>query len=157
MKLRNGKPAFILDLGAPRDFEPAVGDIDDNVFLYDIDSLEQTCEENRRTRKKEIEQARRLIAEETDKFMHDVYHQATGPVVKRLREEWHDIRRQEVDILKTKLAHLDPQDLEEIEKAIERIVNKLLHPPLKTLKDEARQGTPHGLIDALKRLFRLGD
>ena len=50
-----------------------------------------------------------------------------------------------------------PQDLEEIEKSIERIVNKLLHPPLKTLKDEAREGTPHGLIDALKRLFHLGD
>ena len=83
--------------------------------------------------------------------------QATGPVVKRLREEWHDIRRQEVDLLNKKLVHLAPQDLAEIEKAIERIVNKLLHPPLKTLKDEARQGPPHGLIDALKRLFHLGD
>jgi glutamyl-tRNA reductase len=43
-KQANYKPVFILDLGAPRDFDPAVGDLDDNVFLYDIDDLEATCE-----------------------------------------------------------------------------------------------------------------
>ncbi len=37
------KPVFILDLGAPRDFEPAVGEFDEYVFLYDIDDLEATC------------------------------------------------------------------------------------------------------------------
>lgn len=154
---RNARPVFVLDLGAPRDIEPAVGDLEDSVFLYDIDSLEQTCERNRAKRTKEIERAQRLIEDETAKFMHGVYHQATGPVVKRLREEWHDIRRQEVERLNKKLAHLDGADLLEIEQTIEGIVNKLLHPPLKALKDEAKEGTPHGLLDALKRLFHLGD
>jgi len=157
LEKREGRAVFVLDLGAPRDFEPAVGEIDDSVFLYDIDSLEQTCERNRGKRVKEIERAQRLIEEETAKFMHDVYHQATGPVVKRLREEWHDIRRQEVERLNKKLSHLAAEDVREIEQSIERIVNKLLHPPLKALKDEAKEGTPHGLIDALKRLFHLGD
>ena len=41
------------------------------------------------------------------------------------------------------------------ERTVERIVNKLLHPPLETLRDEARDGTPHGLLDAIKRLFHL--
>jgi glutamyl-tRNA reductase len=36
-------------------------------------------------------------------------------------------------------------------------VNKLLHPPLESLRDESRLGSPHGLIDAIKRLFRLPD
>ena len=157
LEKREGRAVFILDLAAPRDFEPAVGEIDDSVFLYDIDSLEQTCERNRGKRVKEIERAQRLIEDETKKFMHDVYHQATGPVVKRLREEWHDIRRQEAQRLTRKLSHLDAEDIREIEQSIERIVNKLLHPPLKTLKEEAKEGTPHGLIDALKRLFHLTD
>ena len=157
LRKRNGKPVFILDLGAPRDFEPAVGELDDSVFLYDIDSLEKTCRANRRKRHKEIEQARRLVQEETDKFLREVYHQATGPVIKRLREEWHDIRQQEVERLMQKLSHLDESDRNEIEKSVERIVNKLLHPPLKALKDESRHGPPHGLVDALKRLFHLGD
>ncbi|MCA9117984.1 MAG: glutamyl-tRNA reductase, partial [Planctomycetaceae bacterium] len=78
------RPVFILDLGAPRDFDPAVNDLDDNVFLYDIDDLEATCERNRNRRVKEIELARSIISEETERFMHDIYHRATGPIIRRL-------------------------------------------------------------------------
>jgi len=54
------------------------------------------------------------------------------------------------------VPHLE-KDRAEIERTIEQMVNKLLHPPLEVLRDEAREGTPHGLMDALKRLFRLHD
>jgi glutamyl-tRNA reductase len=36
-------------------------------------------------------------------------------------------------------------------------VNKILHPPLESLRDEAASGAPHGLLHALKRLFQLDD
>ncbi|MFP6612323.1 MAG: hypothetical protein VB835_08440 [Pirellulales bacterium] len=36
-------------------------------------------------------------------------------------------------------------------------MNKMLHPPLESLRDESQQGTPHGLLEALKRLFQLKD
>lgn len=151
------KPVFILDLGAPRDFEPGVGDVDDNVFLYDIDDLEATCEQNRRARSGEIDAARGIVAESTERFMHGFYHRATGPIIKRLREEWHTIRRQEMEVLAKKLKHLSDDDFEAIERMIERIINKLLHPPLTALRDEAKDGTPHGLVHALKRLFGLDE
>jgi len=151
------KPLFILDLGAPRDFESGIGDLDDGVFLYDIDDLEATCERNRGKRAEEVLKARNIIEEETRRFMQDVYHKATGPVVKRLREHWEDISRQELEILFRKLPDLEETERLAIEKAISRIVNKLLHPPLETLHEEARSGTPHGMIDAIKRLFQLRD
>lgn len=151
------KPVFILDLGAPRDFAPAIADIDDNVFLYDIDALEETCEQNRKARSREIEAAQRIVDDEAERFMQDVYHMATGPIVKRLREQWHDVSRDELARLRSKLAHLSPADLDAVERSMERIVNKLLHPPLEALRHEAKEGTPHGLIDALKRLFHLRD
>jgi len=150
-------PLFILDLGAPRDFDPQVGDVDENVFLYDIDDLEATCESNRTARTAELERAEGIIEQETDRFMHDVFHRATGPIIRRLREEWHDVRHEEVERLFTKLPHLDEPHRKEIEKSIERIINKLLHPPLEALRDEARGGAPHTLIEALKRLFHLRD
>ncbi len=151
------KPLFILDLGAPRDFDPLVANLDDNVFLYDIDALEATCEQNRKARHGEIEKALRIVDDETDRFMQDVYHMATGPIVKRLREQWHDISRDELSKLRTKLEHLSAADLDSVERSMERIVNKLLHPPLEALRSEAKAGTPHGLLDALKRLFHLSD
>ena len=153
----NERPVFILDLGAPRDFDPEIGRIDDNVFLYDIDDLEATCEKNRRARERELDRAFQIIDEETERFMQEVYHRATGPIIKRLREQWHDVREQEVQKLFTRLPHLSDQDRKDIERSLEQIVNKLLHPPLEALRDEAREGTPHGLLNALKRLFHIGD
>lgn len=155
--LRRGvrRPVFILDLGTPRDFDPAIAGVDENTFLYDVDDLRATCDANRALRQKEIEKARRIIDEETARFVHEIYHRATGPVIKRLRDEWNAIRQQEVDQLFAKLPHLPPDDRQAIERTIERIVNKLLHPPLEVLKDEAKAGPPHGLLDALRRLFRL--
>ena len=151
------KPLFILDLGAPRDFESSVGQIDDGIFLYDIDDLEATCEKNRQRRAHQIAKARLIIEEETDRFMQDVYHKATGPIVKRLRDHWDEIRRQEMEILLRKLPDLDERERQAIEKTISRIVNKLLHPPLETLREEARSGPPHGMIKLMKRLFHLRD
>lgn len=151
----DGRPVFILDLGAPRDFHPDVAAVDEGVFLYDIDDLERTCERNRAARATEVAKARVIIDEETSRFMQDLYHKATGPIVTRLRERWHDVSRQELEQLFRKTPHLTATDREAVERSVERIVNKLLHPPLETLRDEAREGTPHGLLDAIRRLFHL--
>lgn len=150
-------PVLILDLGAPRDFDSTIGRIDDNVFLYDIDALEATCEANRQARRSEVDKARQIIQEQTDRFLHDVYHRATGPVIQRLRANSEEISREELDVLYRRLPHLTETDRAAVDKAVHRIVNKLLHPPLETLRDEAQSGTPHGLLDAVRRLFHLGD
>ncbi|TWU13929.1 Glutamyl-tRNA reductase [Symmachiella macrocystis] len=151
------KQVFILDLGAPRDFESSVGDIDDNVFLYCIDDLEETCENNRKVRKKEIAAAQKIIDEETDEFMHAVYHRATGPIIRNLREKWRDVTDEELAWLFGRLGEMDDRERKIVEQWVNRLVNKLLHPPLEALKEEAREGTPHGLMDALRRLFHLRD
>jgi glutamyl-tRNA reductase len=154
---RGDRPVFVLDLGAPRDVDPAVAGVDENVFLYDVDDLQETCQRNRSQRSGEIEQALAIIDEESDRFMQDVYHRATGPIVKRLREQWSEVSRAELERLRGKLSHLHDDDMNQIEQSLSRIVNKLLHPPLEALKDEARDGTPHGLLEALRRLFHIRD
>lgn len=156
-RVRESNPsrtAFILDLGAPRDFATNVGELD-NVFLYDIDSLRNTCEENRKARVREIDKARQLVDDETARFMAEYYHRASGEIVSRLMQDWHGVSKEELGRLFKKLPQLTTHDREQIERTVGRIVNKLLHPPLEALKDEAREGTPHGLINALKKLFGL--
>jgi glutamyl-tRNA reductase len=152
----DGKPVFILDLATPRDFAPAAADIDENVFLYDIEALQATCDQNRRQRVREIERARRIVEEETERFLHDIYHKATGPIISQLRAGWRKVCQDELGQLFSKYDRLDAEERKGIERTVERIVNKLLHPPLEALRDEARKGTPHGLVEALKRLFFTG-
>jgi glutamyl-tRNA reductase len=151
---RHQRPLFILDLAVPRDFEPAIGECL-GVYLYSLDDLKEACRQNRAARDKELPRAMNIIEEETILFMQELHHRTTGPIIRQLRQGWHEVRDEELTRLFNKLPDLDERSRAEISQAFERYVNKLLHPPLESLRDESRSGTPHGLLDALKRLFRL--
>jgi glutamyl-tRNA reductase len=153
---RYQRPLLILDLAVPRDFDAAIGDRL-GVYLYSIDDLEAVCQRNRRERDSELPAAVAIIEEETQRFMEDLHHRATGPIVQRLRESWQDLRDQELERLFNKLPNLSEAERDEIRRSFERYVNKMLHPPLERIRDESRRGHPHGLLEALKRLFHLRD
>ena len=153
---RYQRPVMILDLAIPRDFEPPIGDLA-GVFLYSIDDLKSACERNRREREKEWPKAERIIEDETSRFMADLHHRATAPTIRRLKERADEVKAEELARLLNKLGNLDGRSQGEITAAFDRLVNKLLHPPLESLRDEAQHGAPHGLLEALKRLFQLKD
>jgi glutamyl-tRNA reductase len=155
--LRYQRTLFVLDLAMPRDFDPAIGDRL-GVYLYSLDDLRQACDRNLQERQKEFPKALAIIEEETAAFMADLHHRATGPIIQRLKQGWHKPKEDELRRLFNKLPELDERTRGEISQAFDRLINKLLHPPLESLRDEARnQGTPHALLDALKRLFQLRD
>ncbi|MFO0868276.1 MAG: glutamyl-tRNA reductase [Pirellulales bacterium] len=153
---RAQRTLFILDLAIPRDFDPAVGD-HHGVYLYSIDDLRKVCDDNRKAREKEWPRAQHIIEEETQRFMRELYHRATGPTIKRLKDRADEMKREELTRLLNKLGTVDERLRDEISRSFDRLINKVLHPPLESLRDEAQSGTPHGLLDALKRLFRLQD
>lgn len=150
------RPLAILDLAVPRDFDPAIGD-GLGVYLYGIDDLAATCERNRKAREKEWPAAERIVEEETVRFMTELNHRATAPTIRRLRESCELLKEDELRRLFNKVPSLDDPARKEIRQAFNRFVNKMLHPPLESLRDESRGGTPHGLLDALRRLFQLKD
>lgn len=155
---RQGRVLLILDLAVPRDFDHAIGDFD-GVYLYQIDDLEAACDRNRREREKELPKAKKIIREETERFFRDLHHRSTGPVIRRLRDQAQQLKDEELARLLGKLQLNDPQDpsVREIEKSFDRLVNKLLHPPLASLRDDAAAGHSRGLVEALRHLFNLGD
>jgi glutamyl-tRNA reductase len=154
---RYQRPLFILDLAVPRDFEPAIGEFN-GVYLCSVDDLRAACERNRKEREKEWPRAERIIEEETARFMTDLHHRATGPTIKRLKNLADNMKQEELVRLLNKLGPaFDEKTRTEIERSFDRLINKLLHPPLESLRDEAARGQPHGLLSALKQLFRLSD
>jgi glutamyl-tRNA reductase len=153
---RHQRPLFMLDLAVPRDFDPAIGDFV-GVYLYSIDDLQKACEANRRAREKEWPKAERIIEAETARFMADWHHRATAPTIRRLKAQAECVKRDELERLLKRLTELDDRSRIEIERSFDRLVNKLLHPPLESLRDEAVGGTPNWLLDALKKLFQLSE
>jgi len=115
------------------------------------------CDRNRILREQEWPKAKRIIDEETDRFMSELRHRSTGPVIQRLREQAEAIKDAELARLLGRLQNkgVDDSIREEIKIAMERLVNKLLHPPLQSLREQDQPDQHVTLIDALKRLFQL--
>ncbi len=155
-KQRQQKTLFVIDLAVPRDFAPAIGECP-NVYLYSIDDFQTVCEANRKARKDQWPIAEKIISQQTEDFFKEINHRSTGPTIRRLKEQANIIKDAEVQRLFNKLESLDPNVQKEIENSFNRLVNKILHPPLESLRDDTKQGSQHGLLDALRKLFQIGD
>jgi glutamyl-tRNA reductase len=66
-RVRKFRPLFLIDIAVPRDIDPACGEIEE-VYLYDIDTLEQLADEARARREKQIIECDRIIDEELKKL-----------------------------------------------------------------------------------------
>ena len=152
------KPLFILDLAVPRDIDPKLSDFV-GVYLYSIDDLQQVCDRNRKAREREWPKAEQIIEEEVSRFMTDLYRRVTGPWIGRLKQQANDIKAAELERLLNKLGDLgeDPKIRKELDVTLGRVVNKLLHPPLESLREDVNPEEGPGLLDALKKLFQLKD
>jgi glutamyl-tRNA reductase len=151
------RPLFVLDLAVPRDFDPAIGDFL-GVYLYSLDDLQQVCEANKAARDQEWPTAQKINDVETSRFVSESHHRSTGPWIRQLKEQAEKTKREELLRLRNKLGeNADPQIEAELEIAFDRLVNKLLHPPLESLRNGADEGEQRNLLKALIQLFRLKD
>jgi len=66
-RIRRFRPLFLIDIAVPRDIDPAVGEIEE-VYLYDIDTLEQIAAAARSKRQRQIEECDRIIDAELAKM-----------------------------------------------------------------------------------------
>jgi glutamyl-tRNA reductase len=153
---RVGRPLLVLDLAVPRDFDPRIGSRA-GVWLYSIDDLGAACDANRKTRAREMPGALAIVDEETRRFMGDLHHRSSAPIIEQLRAGWTETGEGELDRLFRRLPGLDEQARAEIRQSFQRYAAKLLHSPLTSLRNESHSGPPHGLLDALRRLFDLKD
>ena len=153
MKQRSNNPLFIIDIGVPRNVNPASRKIE-NVFLYDMDSLNAIVDKNIDKRKAEIPRVTRIVREEMVEFFHWYNSLQVGPTIHDLREALESIRHEEVE---KNINRFAPGDRELLDVITKRIVNKILHQPMTTLKHGAENGSGGKetalRIDALRELF----
>jgi len=147
-----GTPLVIIDIGVPRNVEPAIADIK-NVFLYDIDDLTRISEANHQGREAEIGKASGIVAEESAKFFEWWQGLKYRPVVSALMSKAYEIRRLHLEKTLKKLRPLSDKEREYLEAMTKAIVTKLLHDPIQCLKTE--NGHNGDYAKAVNELFRL--
>ncbi len=158
LKSRQGRHWAIIDLAIPRDFDPRIADLDEVDLLVNIDDFKAIRENVLLSRMKHVPEAEAIVGQETERFAKSWSRRFAGPAIARLNSESDAIRMEVEQQCLSKLnGQLCEQDRETIRGALRLLQNKLLHKPIAVLQEEAKRGQSGGLIEAIVKLFRLGD
>jgi glutamyl-tRNA reductase len=155
---RRNKPVFFIDIAVPRDVDPAVNNID-NVFVYDIDDLQQVIDSNMKERMKEAGRAEEIVDREVQAFCTRMQSREIAPTVVLLRETVEKVRREEIERHRKLLRDLPSEQQEAmlaiLDQVTQAMMNKILHHPIALMKEVA--GDPQGsdFVETVRRIFNI--
>ena len=150
---RRHGPMFVIDLGVPRNIDPAVKEME-NVFLYDLDALNTMVDENLDRRKAEVPKVESIIDAVLTEMTQWYSSLEVNPTITALSQFMEAVRQEEVA---KNINRFEPKDRELVELVTKRIVNKIIHTPIANLKNGEGQSISGRLqkMDALQKLFGL--
>jgi glutamyl-tRNA reductase len=157
MRQRKGKTLFLIDIAVPRNVEPDVHRLD-NVYVYNVDDLEQEVAENMKARQGEVRAAEAIVDAELSEWAAWARGLNVNPTVVALRAKTRGVLVAELErSLAGRLKHLTEGDRAALAQMIESATNKLLHAPTTRLKVAAStsDGDAGDLVEAIHHLFDL--
>ncbi len=154
VKQRRYRPLFLIDIAVPRDIEAGCGKLDD-VYLYNIDDLEQVSRVNAEGRMNEADHGHRILDEEVANFLEWRRERQAAPTIKLLRQHALQLAAGEAERTLKMMPHLDEKGETRVRKLAEVVANRLTRGAIATLKQKA--GTREGdeLAAVLNDLFEL--
>ncbi|MFT5430492.1 MAG: glutamyl-tRNA reductase [Myxococcota bacterium] len=151
---RRYRPLFLIDIAVPRDIEAAVGDLSD-VYLYNIDDLEEVSRTNRAGRKDASGEAEAIIAHELNAFGRWHRERQAAPLIAALRTQALATASAEAEKALRLLPELDDTSAGKVRKLAEIIANRILIGPVTTLKRASGTQAGTELAAAIAEAFGL--
>lgn len=151
---REQLPLVILDIGVPRNVDPAVRSVP-GVTLFDVDDLRIDLDESLAQRRREIPLVEAIVEEELDNLDRDLRQLAIVPLITDLRQQAEAIRQRELARALDHLRDSDPQVIEQFQHLSHSLVNGLLHGPTARLRQLATDGKSAEHASAVRELFGL--
>lgn len=142
-------PLVVIDLGLPRDVDPAAGELP-SVRLYNLDQLDEALAAREHPKAEDIAGVERIVAEELDQW--DRWHASLGvvPTVSAITARAETIRTGELAKTMSHLGHLSERDRREVAALALAVERKLLHHPIDRLKSG---DLPDGYLEMARDLF----
>lgn len=154
MAARSDRPLLMVDMGMPRDIDPAVRSLP-GVTLLDLNDLQEFVEAGIDVRRKEVGRVRAIVVDEVDRFQEAVAERQAAPLVTALRDRAEELRSSELARYRRRLVGLDASQQEEVAALTRSILAKLLHEPTVRLKESAGSARGERLAEAARELFDL--
>jgi glutamyl-tRNA reductase len=155
MAARSNRALFLMDLGVPRNIDPAAADLY-NLYVYNIDDLTEIVEQNRNARESEVPRAELIVEEHVAKFLSWQASVELVGLVDALRSR---IREERAAFIRARLegmSHLAPRDREHVETLMDELLEKLLVEPAVRLRGEKELRRKIQNVEALRDLFLPG-
>lgn len=152
IKKRKHKPIFMVDLAVPRDIEAEVEQLQD-VYLYTVDDLQNTIDQNMDSRRKAAEQAEEIIDTQVEHFLSWMRSQGAQMVIKDYRQQSELTRDQALAQALTQLKNGHSAE-HVINRLAHTLTNKLIHTPSSQLRI-AGTNDRHDIVNAAKEIFNL--
>jgi glutamyl-tRNA reductase len=153
---RKNRLLFLVDIAVPRDIDPAVGDVE-NVYLYNIDNLQDIVDENMNVRKKEALKAEVIVEEEVKRYINWIAELEAVPTIISLRNKVERIVQAEMAKANPWLQALEADERQKVEILVNSIVNKMLHNPVTVLKEEVSEFKSANIVALTRQLFGLDE
>jgi glutamyl-tRNA reductase len=146
------RPLAIIDLALPHDVDPWVV-TEPGVTLIDLRSLAEDLQQTEAAR--EVAGVREIVSEEISAFVSARRQASVTPTVIALRHMATEVVDAELERLLARLPDLDPGTRAEVEHAVRRVADKLLHQPTVRVKELANETGAVSYAAALAELFSL--
>ncbi|MFO7570845.1 MAG: glutamyl-tRNA reductase [Smithellaceae bacterium] len=156
LRKRKNRLLFLIDIAVPRDIDPAA-DVIENVYLYNIDHLQDIVDENIKNRRREALRAEAIVAEEVTRYADWLKELECVPTIVSLRGKAQGIVQIEMTRAQSWMATLENGNREKVEALVNGIVNKILHAPVAVMKEESAEFASQDIVAAARQLFRLDD
>jgi len=153
---RKNRLLFLIDIAVPRDIDPSVDNIE-NVYLYNIDNLQNIVDENIKNRRREALKAEKIVDEEVTLYSNWLKELEAVPTIISLRTKAEGIVRAEMEKAQGWMNSIENGDKEKIEALVKGIVNKILHAPVAVMKEESAEFNSQDIVAAVRQLFRLDE
>ncbi|MCX7074338.1 MAG: glutamyl-tRNA reductase [Methylococcales bacterium] len=152
LKKRKRKPIFMVDLAVPRDIESEVEQLDD-VYLYTVDDLQHTIEQNMNSRRQAAEQAEEIIDTQVDYFLTWLRAQGAQKLIKDYRMQAEMFRDNELQKALMSLGNGTSAEIA-LQRLAHTLTNKLIHTPSTQIR-VAAENERHDLLAAALEIFQL--
>ena len=149
---RDGRPLVVLDLALPRDVDPAVRTLP-GVTLVDLETLQAALADT--SAGAGVDAARAVVSDEVSAFLSWQKANRVAPTVVALRSRADEVVAAELARLTARLPELGDRERSEVEQAVRRVVQTLLHTPTVRVKELTESPVGLSYADALRELFGL--
>jgi glutamyl-tRNA reductase len=152
-KSRHGRTLFLIDCGVPHNIDPFAGELE-NVFLYDLDTLNAMVSENIAQRRTHLPAVETMILDEVKGLVTWYASLESSPTIEALKLLMEKIRTDEIA---KEIHRFKPQDRKAIDELTKRITDRIVQIPAEHLKTgrESRLPNRHQSVNLVRRLFGL--